>query len=409
MKGLAVGELFAILIFIIVLFAYFVIFYAPKKTTDISMIGMAFDQACKNGEYSINLSLGNKKKLTMDKGINQISINGDPDYLLYYEFFPPYDDVSWRYWIRDDMPAIVYAWLNDSTSKDIEGYRNKLTEMAKKHVNGKQIEVVFMNELDEGQKSMNRNEMIAEKHMACGDGMLCMKHGSTIRRYKLKECEKYGYHHIVVHYPYIFKIPLRSALTVKVFEPLANKLSGTDIFATSWFKYYPFYAASPCYNQPLIIRTSKCKCEEMNEKIYNREGKPVGEISWCDDFEIFGKHPQKDVKCLVVEYGKSKTPDYSKGFCYNNDLSNQVRYPDSIYAKLSKFITGLDAHSARQECIVPLDKNSVLFDPSCMDKMKIKYGIKHELLEKAKNFIIGVSEQQKSKFMSAWPIDVILV
>ncbi len=404
MKGLSISTLYAAILFILALILYFVIFYMPAKTADLSIIGGAFEQACKHGNYSINVSLGGEKHLTIDKNMNIIVASGDPSYVLYYEFFPPLDDVSWLYWIRGDIPAVVYSWLDDVHASDVESYREHLQELAKVHVPDREIKVIFINQrLSSPDLSLNRDNAIFEKHMTCAEHALCLKHGSKVRGYELKECEKRGYDHVMLYSPYIMRlnyhIPTAGG---PLFGMKLEDISRSLGVSKPEMGYYPFYLASPCYGEAMSINATECECNEIVRSLYDEDGKPVGNISWCDNYHIFGDFPEKKVKCLKVEI----TPHYSRSYCYNHDLSNQIRYPDSWHEFVNKYLKGMDMKSVRKDCIIKLDDNSVLLNPSCMEKMTVKFGIKSSVWEGLKHMFLGQRSETSSKFMSVWPVDV---
>ncbi len=405
-KGLSISFLYAAIVFLLVLFAYLAIFRQRRVTTDINTIGRAFELACERGSYGINISLGGKKKMVMQKNINLIRVQGDPSHVLYYEFFPPVDDVPWLYWIRDEMPAIVYAFLNETTAKDVDGYEALLRGKARDVVGERDVRVVFINLAGSGEKAaaISREDSIFSKYSFCGENALCLREGKRTYAYELKACRKKGVEHVVIYHPYFARLAsailLKSHMSSDVAEGIARIMGITD-----WTNMpYPFYLASPCYNEELELEVGECECRRLDMPVFDAGGKAVSQLHWCDTFSFFTDKSPERVKCLRVGI----RPSYSRSFCYNNDLSNQFRYPGGVLGAIYGGVVRIDMNSLRH-CITRLDENAILFDTSCMDDLAVSMGLRDDVIRGLERRLTLLTGPEQSEFMSAWPVDVFLV
>ena len=172
---------------------------------------------------------------------------------------------------------------------------------------------------------------------------------------------------------------------------------------------YPFYLASPCYGETLKLEVSDCDCRKMEFPVYDEFGKRIGNSYWCDTFKLFGERPVSKEKCLKVRID----PDYSKSFCYNNDLSNQIYYPSGMWNTVYGSLFGMDFNSVRGECIERVDDYSIVFNPECMNGMQtgFKLNLQEGKLGVIKEAIKKLFSRYptSSSFNSIWPVDVFMV
>lgn len=176
-----------------------------------------------------------------------IKTSGDPNYVIYYEAFPPGEGIGWESYSSFQNKAIVYITepsennINDKklnlitsfadSKKTLDGIvvantllssdfnavtfekdRDKVYLENLKAQSGAAFKMATTNEI-EGPGKWNENvfsfknylgmsdfERTAIKYQSCGDGALCLKTRDGVYKFPLDQCNESGIDYIELHY-----------------------------------------------------------------------------------------------------------------------------------------------------------------------------------------------------------------
>ncbi len=252
---------------------------------------------------------------------------GDPDYLVYYEYFPQIEDEAWTIYIKDQAPypGLFSFHPNTDFEKELENELRTYFDNPK--------DVYFLNVNIAANKSLRENYIAAQnvmvnnsrygiwegnvftifetnltlpekvmlKYFPCGTNSICFKlRNEKIYSFPLNECKgKYDY--------------------IELSRKVQSKLSPKLWFSPNYWGAYNsrFYLASPC-KAKLKIYKGECQCDLSNkETVYmfdnkTKEYKPVGEEFICGKIIAGKKTNPPKFDCLVVDV------EDMDGFCYTS-------------------------------------------------------------------------------------------
>lgn len=182
----------------------------------------------------------------------QIRAKIDPDYLLYYEAFPPGEAEGWEAFL--DLPTRAVIALPGTSIPNSAEYLKTISDLmaAKRNVSA----VVFSNVLlsndsltgnighwegdvykFDNASSLSTLDMSLVKYRACGPYSLCLKTRDGIYRLPLPNCERKG---------------------ISLIQLTGGRNDYTD--------RSDFYLASPC-KATVTIKKGSCLCEDTSQEL----------------------------------------------------------------------------------------------------------------------------------------------
>lgn len=281
----------------------------------------------------------------------RIGMDGDPQYVLYYEAFPPGEGIGWEVRQVLDYRAITQLPAGATGTSDIE----KAIDSAKSAVKTRyktEPNVLVSNvilpegiDLSTGSIIEKEEEFLGKwrtdnfifqnyfflqflnktfiKYMPCGDNALCLKTRSGVYRYPLKYCNNIKYMQLIA---------------------LPEDPSSSNIITG---RYSDFYLASPCRGSKVKVYVDNCR-NDVGSVIDKAWGNAIVRNGGCDDsitypVYIYSKGTLTDTDasgnkmehmvCLDALGGDEKTKHGSpseikcvrvelkgsEGFCYTNN------------------------------------------------------------------------------------------
>ncbi|HLD83409.1 MAG TPA: hypothetical protein VI979_00985 [archaeon] len=388
MKGLStfmsIGMVLVIALVMLIAGVFFVMtVFADAKPVDqiafgnVEKLRAAIDQACFEyrgapKEYTVKgFSLPDSRPKFLFQAAANIAINADPQYLLYYENFPPGEAISWETYHNDKITnprAFGFmgrkedgSWYDSMTQADIESFVEKTradvqTNTGKKDftlvisnvVLSPNLDMLNMEPLSPGgslkpvsgtvkSKTDNTNggntfvlydtldipNKTSVKYFSCGEGNLCVKTQFGVQSFPIDHCS--AANGIGIGIDSIEMIPIRSnqgtgGLGVGgAAADLATDLLGEDNHDRAQSNLYLF---SPCQPKEIKVKIDTCSCQHVMEYPlyqYNPDSKTFNKISGnrqlcvdAIDNSLLKSASAKPEKCVKIEL-----IDRQDGGCYS--------------------------------------------------------------------------------------------
>ncbi|MFH1421074.1 MAG: hypothetical protein ABIG30_03900 [Candidatus Aenigmatarchaeota archaeon] len=315
---------------IILLFALGLVlsFVAFKPYDQIAVAGFeslasAIQKTCLEGKaVTVDFEMAQSKPITVGGTLNvlrkvMLDISGDPDYLIYYEAYPPGDAWAWEELMGLPKRNVVYYKpdLCEMTSDEKCIVRDfakiKFPEFVKQLSDPQSTETVpfvvaniilddeennvqYKDRLLRGTVgkwdttnpntkasynfmdyfSINTIEKTMVKYRACGENSLCLKTKKGVYKIPLTGCESINENDKLV---VVSKKAGTYPSTIEILLRMAKNLVGINAGVSAEFiQRRPLSLASPCSRSTLSIVRTQCSCKE--KRTY-----PIFEYSSKDD------------------------------------------------------------------------------------------------------------------------------
>jgi len=273
----------------------------------------------------------------------QMKLDGDPHYVIYYEMFPPGEDIGWEVYQDFDYRIIAAKdFRNNPHPQDlIESIRNSPSLSSYQNAPILLANVILSDEFNplsgnvskswgkwdssgnyysfDSYIGLNTLEKTFIKYVACGDNSLCMKTRDGVYRYHLDQCENNGIDYIQL----VNDIPWWEINYIEEEEGQYRDITQS--------KRSDFYLASPCRTTTKV----KIYYDEHCENEYNCEKAvkvPIYKFNG-ENLEKVGDH----IYCLQTLKRSQNLPDYTEsipcikvefefydGFCYTRNLEPKL-------------------------------------------------------------------------------------